>query len=71
MKAHCLTDLLNHTFPLDHCFKGTIFASSTHVLWELSTSELLALSTSQYFSQVMQYTLVLKSLNLHHFVRSD
>lgn len=49
MKAYCLTDLLNHTFPLDHCFKGTIFASSTHVLWELFTSELLALATSHFF----------------------
>lgn len=24
MKAPCLTDLLNHTFPLDHCSKGTV-----------------------------------------------
>lgn len=49
MKAPCLTDLLNHTFPLDHCCKGTGFASSLHVLWELLISELPALSTAQYF----------------------
>lgn len=49
MKAACLTGSLNHTFPLDHCFKGTLFASSLHMLGELFTSELPALSRARYF----------------------